>query len=94
VTFFNLKVLKIIRQQEKSQIAQTFEHQGFSRDAQFFWAAMSLFNLKNPQRQFKFQNCPNVFLSILEKHSPEYFQASEHFKLPNFGAEMNFFQPI
>jgi hypothetical protein len=30
----------------------------------------------------------------LEKHSPEYFQASEYFKFPNFGAEMNFFQPI
>jgi hypothetical protein len=42
------KVLQmIIKHYKKSQNAQTFEHQGFfSRDAQYFWAAMSLFNLK------------------------------------------------
>jgi hypothetical protein len=35
-----------------------------------------------------------MFSNILEKHSAEYFQASEYFKFPNFEAEMNFFQPI
>jgi hypothetical protein len=45
------KVLQIIRQHKKSQNAQTFEHQGFSRDAQFFWAAMSPFNLKKSSEE-------------------------------------------
>ncbi len=55
------KVLQIIRHHKKSQNPQTFEHQGFSRDAQFFWAAIVFWTLKNPPRQFKFQNCPKYF---------------------------------
>jgi hypothetical protein len=56
------KVLQITRQHKKSQNAQTFEHQSFSRDAQFVLGSNESFQpLKILSGSLNFRTARNVF---------------------------------